>query len=192
MSIRITYFVHGTTKDNENGIATGQLPGELSELGIEQARELGMNIEGNPFDAVFSSDLQRAVDSARFAFGNRHEIIYDQRLREINYGDWNGKSDSFKDRMTDFIDTQFPNGESYQDVKNRMRSFLDEMKETYDQKHIAIVAHQSPQLALESICNGKTLQQAIDTDWRKTSNWQPGWMYILRKSGPPASPERVR
>ena len=181
MSIRITYFVHGTTKDNENGIATGQFPGELSELGIEQSRELGMSIKGKPFDAVFSSDLQRAVDSARFAFGDRYKIIYDQRLREINYGDWNGKPESFKNKLTDYIEQFFPNGESYQDVENRMRRFLDEIKQTHDDNHhIAIVAHQAPQLALEVICNGKTWEQAISLDWRKTNSWLPGWEYCIR------------
>lgn len=37
MSTKITYFVHGTTTDNEQDLATGWLPGELSGKGIEQA-----------------------------------------------------------------------------------------------------------------------------------------------------------
>ena len=41
MSVKITYFVHGTTTDNEQDLATGWAPGELSELGKEQAKDLG-------------------------------------------------------------------------------------------------------------------------------------------------------
>jgi alpha-ribazole phosphatase/probable phosphoglycerate mutase len=46
--------------------------------------------------------------------------------------------------------------------------------------HIAIVAHQAPQLALEVIAKGKTWEEAIKTDWRKTGAWQPGWIYEIK------------
>jgi hypothetical protein len=39
----------------------------------------------------------------------------------------------------------------------------------------------APQLALEVICNGKTLDEAIDTDWRNTKAWQPGWDYVVEQ-----------
>ena len=58
MSLTITYFVHGTTTDNERDIATGQAHGELSELGKKQAKELGRMIAKMRFDAVFCSDLK--------------------------------------------------------------------------------------------------------------------------------------
>ena len=45
MPVKITYFVHGTTTDNEQGLATGWAPGELSELGRQQAKDLGGLIE---------------------------------------------------------------------------------------------------------------------------------------------------
>lgn len=76
-------------------------------------------------------------------------------------------------------DSPFPNGESYQDVKQRIQTFLDFLKAEYDGKHIAIVAHQAPQLALEVLCNNKTWKEAFETDWRRTKTWKPGWEYIL-------------
>jgi broad specificity phosphatase PhoE len=178
MSLQITYFVHGTTTDNENGIATGWNPGELSELGIKQSKELGETVKDSHFDAVFCSDLKRAVDSAKLAFKS-HKVVRDERLREINYGDYNGHEESFKDNLKDYFNQPFPNGESYKDVENRIRNFMDFLKENYNNKHIAIVAHQAPQLALEVIANNKTWEQAIDQDWRKTGNWQPGWGYRI-------------
>lgn len=63
------------------------------------------------------------------------------------------------------------------DVENRTRSFLNDVEHYYKDKHIAIVAHQAPQLALEVIVNHKTWEQAIADDWRKTGAWQPGWIY---------------
>ncbi len=181
MAVRITYFVHGTTTDNEQKLATGWLPGELSELGREQAAQLGEQVADKQFDVVFCSDLQRAVDSAELAFGGKYEIVQDDRLRECNYGDMNGTSaTAFKDNMGDFVDTPFPNGESYRDVEARMDSFVDFLWENYDGKHIAIVAHQAPQLALDVLLRGRTWQQAIAEDWRKTHAYQPGWAYEVK------------
>lgn len=180
MSVSITYFVHGTTTDNEQDIATGWLPGELSEVGKEQAKKLGDQIADKHFDVVFCSDLQRAIDSAELGFGRKYEIIQDERLRECNYGDMNGKSaTSFKNKMGDFVNAPFPNGESYKDVEARLAGFVDFLRTNYDGKHIAIVAHQGPQLALDVLLRGKTWQQAIDEDWRKKKAWQPGWEYEI-------------
>lgn len=177
MEVSITYFVHGTTTDNEKGIATGWLQGELSELGKEQARELGRLVAHKNFDVVFCSDLKRAVDSAQLGFAGKYPIIPDVRLRECNYGDFNGKPEEFKHDMVPFIDTPFPHGESYQDVETRMADFLKFLKEQHDGKHVAIIAHQAPQLALEVLLNHKTWEQAIKEDWRNTKTWQPGWEY---------------
>lgn len=177
MAVKITYFVHGTTTDNENDIATGWADGELSELGKTQSEELRQLVAGKKFDVVFCSDLKRAVDSANLAFGNKYKIIQDKRLREINYGDFNQKPDDFKDKLTGYIDNRFPNGESYKDIEKRIQNFLNFLKENYNDKHITIISHQAPQLALEVILNKKTWPQAIDQDWRKQKAWQPGWEY---------------
>ncbi len=179
-TVKITYFVHGTTTDNENGIATGWLPGELSELGKQQSTELAALIADKKFDAVFCSDLKRAVDSARLSFGTTATIKADSRLRECNYGDLNGGDEKkVKQMMEQCIDKPFPNGESYKQVEKRMREFIEFLRTTYCEKNIAIVSHQAPQLALEVILNRKTWLQAIQEDWRRKvpKQWQPGWEY---------------
>ncbi len=179
MAVRITYFVHGTTTDNQEHLATGWLPGELSEAGREQAQKLGEQAGDKHFDVVFCSDLQRAIESAQLGFGGRCQIIQDDRLRECNYGDLNGQPRTFKDNMDDYVDEPFPNGESYRDVEARMEDFLHFLAKGYDGQHVAIVAHQAPQLALDVLLRGKTWQQAIAEDWRKTKAWQPGWEYTV-------------
>lgn len=178
--IKITYFVHGTTTDNENEIATGWQPGELSKIGKEQARHLGVLVADQQFDTVFCSDLKRAVDSAQLGFGDKYRVVQDERLREANYGDYNSKKFDFKENLIDYINRPFPNGESYYNVEQRIRSFCDFLKVHYRDKHIAIVAHQAPQLALDVVLGGKKWEQAIDEDWRKTKAWQPGWKYQIK------------
>ena len=94
MPVKITYFVHGTTLDNIEHKSTGWLPGELSEKGIEQSQALKNQVNINEFDVVFCSDLKRAIDSAKYTFEGLKQIIQDERLRECNYGDLNGKDSS--------------------------------------------------------------------------------------------------
>ena len=180
MSVQITYFVHGTTTDNEAHISSGWYDVELSELGIQQSKELTKLTEDKQFDVVFCSDLKRAVDSAQLTWGDTYKIIQDERLRECNYGDYNAKSsDEVEPLQEQSITTPMPNGESYEMVKERIASFLSDVKRDYDGKHIAIVGHKAPQLALDVLLREMTWDQAFETDWRKTKSWQPGWEYNL-------------
>ena len=181
MAIEITYFVHGATTDNEKHLATGWAGGELSEKGIKQSKELGPLVADKHFDVVFCSDLKRAVDSANLNFPDR-EIIRDARLRECNYGDFTQQpSESFKADLAEWIDKPYPNGESYRDVEKRIADFLRFLKQNYQQKHIAIVAHEAPQPSLDVLLKNKTWPQAIAEDWRRTKCWQAGWEYNLQE-----------
>ena len=178
--VEITYFVHGTTIDNLNKKATGWLPGELSEKGKEQAKNLANIIKDDCFDLVFCSDLKRAIDSAHIDFYGRDiQIISDSRLRECNYGDLDGKDSSLV-VYSDHIYDSFPSGESLIDVENRIKNFIDYLIENYNGKRVAIVAHRAPQLAIEVLVNGYSWEEAIANDWRNTKDWKPGWKYIVK------------
>lgn len=69
MAIELVFETHSTTVDNEQGRATGWLPGQLSERGQAQARQLGRRRRDDGITAVFSSDLARAAQTASAAFG---------------------------------------------------------------------------------------------------------------------------
>lgn len=180
MPVKITYFVHGTTTDNEKDLSSGWNDVQLSELGKRQSTELTDKTAHYVFDAVFTSDLSRAYTSARLTWGDTYTIIQDGRLRECNYGDLNGKpSDEVEPLQEQSIITPMPNGESYEQVKARIADFLGDLKKKYDGQHIAIVAHKAPQLALDVLLKEMTWEQAFANDWRKTKHWQPGWEYTL-------------
>jgi broad specificity phosphatase PhoE len=182
MAIKITYFVHGTTTDNEKEISSGWSDVELSELGIKQSIALKEQTKDNEFDVVFCSDLQRAHHSAKLAWNGVYTIIPDARLRECNYGKLNGASSHIVEPMQEeeCITNRFPEGESYEDVKARIADFLEFLKKNYDGKSVAIVAHKAPQLSLDVLIKGKTWKQALAEDWRKTKAWKPGWEYELK------------
>ncbi len=173
--IHITYFVHGTTSDNEKEISSGWNSPELSALGYKQAEELKELTKGAEFDAVFCSDLKRAHDSSTIAWIGMYPVIDDDRLRECNYGTYNGKPSAIVEPLCEqMITEKFPKGESYEDVKARVADFLKFLKLHYDGKHVAIVAHKAPQLALDVLLKGYSWEQAFAEDWRKTKSWQPG------------------
>ena len=177
MKTRIIYFVHGTTYDNASKKCSGWKQVELNELGREQAIRLGETVKDMKFDVIFTSDLVRAIDSSNLAFPSDEKII-DSRLRECNYGDYDGASKELV-VYEDHISKPFPNGESLVDVEKRIREFLEEVKLEYSGKTIAIVAHRAPQLAIEVITKKNTWEEVIDNDWRKAGSWQPGWEYII-------------
>ena len=182
MSIKITYFVHGTTIDNEKEISSGWKDVELSDLGIKQSIDLKEQTKDKKFDIVFCSDLQRAHNSAKLTWGDLYTIIPDARLRECNYGKLNGAPSAIVEPMQEeeCIVGRFPEGESYEDVKNRVAEFLEFQKKNYDGKSVAIVAHKAPQIALDVLIKGNTWEQALANDWRKTKTWKPGWEYELK------------
>lgn len=178
MSIKLTYFVHGTTTDNENNISSGWKDVDLSAPGVKQSKELIKQINNKKFDAIFCSDLVRAVHSAGLTFGEN--IIIDPRLRECNYGTYNGQPSEIVEPMQEkSIEVPFPEGESYEDVKARISDFINFLKENYQNKEVAIVAHKAPQLALDVLLKGWTWEEAFKKDWRKVGKWQPGWEYII-------------
>jgi alpha-ribazole phosphatase/probable phosphoglycerate mutase len=181
--VQITYFVHGTTIDNEQGLSSGWKDCELSELGKKQSMELRSQTKDKKFDAVFCSDLKRAVESAKITWEGIYPIVQDKRLRECNYGNYEGTaSENVDAMMKSCIDKPFPDGESYRDVEKRIRDFLNDLSLKYPGKHIAIVAHRAPQLALDVILKRKTWEQAMKDDWRskEPKEWRPGWEYVLQ------------
>ncbi len=181
MSIKITYFVHGTTTDNEKEISSGWSDVGLSELGVKQSIDLKDKIRDKKFDVVFCSDLKRAVDSTKLIFEGIVPIVPDARLRECNYGKYNGQPSIIVEPMQEkMITERFPDGESYEDVKARIADFLEFLKKNYDEKSVAIVAHKAPQLTLDVLLKGKTWEQAFAEDSRKTKSWQPGWDYVIK------------
>lgn len=67
------------------------------------------------------------------------------------------------------------------DVEKRIEDFCNYLLENYNGKHIVIVAHKAPQLAFQVLTQGKTWEEAINQDWRKTKSWRPGLEYIVNK-----------
>jgi broad specificity phosphatase PhoE len=177
VAVALVYETHSTTTDNEQGVATGWLPGELSERGRELASELGSRRRGDGIDVVFTSDLRRAVETVEIAFrGSEIPIRQDARLRECNYGELNGMPlGRLEQERLQRVNHPFPGGESYLDVVERTRSFLAKLLRHHDGRRLLLVAHSANRWALDHLINGEVLDELIGRDFE----WQPGWQYEL-------------
>ena len=175
-AVELVYETHSLTVDNEAGIATGWLPGELSEHGREQARRLGER--RRDADAVYASDLRRAVETAEIAFGGTGIPVHlDARLRECDYGELNGRPAAEIDaaRRLRHVDEPFPGGQSYRDVVAATTAFLDDLVARHDGRRVVVVAHSANRWAIQHLLEGTPLEELVAAPFE----WQEGWVYRL-------------
>lgn len=174
MTVQLIYETHSISVDNERGIATGWLPGELSEEGRRLA--VGLGERRRDVDAVFSSDLRRAVQTVEIA-GLAAPHFQDWRLRECDYGELNGAPVDSLGPRRQRIDEPFLGGQSYRDVLELTRSFLADIKSLYDGRKVLVVAHSANRWSLEHLLGGGTpLEELVDAPFE----WQEGWHYELK------------
>lgn len=177
MAVAIAFETHSLTTDNEAGVATGWLDGQLSERGRALARELGRRRRHGGVEAVFASDLGRSVETVELAFGGSGVPVHlDARLRECDYGAWNGMPVSRLAReRTRRISRPFPGGESYLQVVDRVASFLEELAGDGDRARVVVVGHTATRWALDHLLAGAVLQEVVAAPFA----WQEGWSYAL-------------
>ncbi len=147
MKTTIIFVRHGETLHNSKKIICGHTDSTLSKKGKEQAKKVGLRFKDESIDVLFSSDSARAKQTA--AEIKKHHAIslgYDARLRERNYGTYEGKH--LNDWLKALSKTKTPfhkfkprRGESPEEVINRSLDFIDEMLRTHPGKSILLVAH---------------------------------------------------
>jgi broad specificity phosphatase PhoE len=168
-----------TSIDNEAKRASGHANVPLSTGGRQRAQELGQYYATKTLNAVFCSDLQRALLTSHIAFAGRGlPIVPDARLREYDYGDMTQYpvaqvEGEFPRRIKD----PFPNGESLLMVVQRMGAFLQDTWPDYNGKTIVIIGHRATRYGLEYWCNNASLEEIVHAPWP----WLdiPIWQYEL-------------
>ena len=144
---KIWFVRHAQSEYNKKHLFTGWHNPDLTEKGINVAKELKNDLSSVDFDYVFSSPLKRAAETASLIVDGHYEIKYDDRLKERSYGDWSGLNKSeIKDQIGEELflsarrgwSTKPPNGESLEDVSNRVSSFLESLPTS---GNILVVSH---------------------------------------------------
>jgi 2,3-bisphosphoglycerate-dependent phosphoglycerate mutase len=177
MSLQIVYETHSTTDDNENGVATGWLPGRLSAAGRQQAAELGQRRTADGIAAVFCSDLARAMQTADIAFGGTTiPVLADWRLRECDYGELNGSAaPALHPRRGAHVDVPYPGGESWRQAATRVSRFLQDLPLRWSGQRAVIIGHVATRWGLDHVLAGTPLEELAVAGF----DWQPGWEYTL-------------
>jgi broad specificity phosphatase PhoE len=175
MAVTLIYETHSTTVDNETGFATGWLPGQLSEQGILNARELGRRRRDDGIAAVFCSDLRRAVQTANVAFeGTGIPLFLDWRLRETNYGEQNGMPTTvLHAEKASRVYDPYPGGESWREAADRTLECLCDIAKRFDGKRVVVIGHAAQRYLLRTVFEAVPLEEAVDSPF----DWQEGWEY---------------
>jgi len=177
MAIQVVFETHSISEDNERGIATGWLPGRLSERGRALAAELGERRRHDGIQAVFTSDLARAVETATIAFAESPTPIFlDWRLRECDYGSLNGQpaAELHRDRPR-YLDQPYPGGESWRQAVERAGRVLADLRLRWEGGRVLIIGHVATRWALEHLLDHIPLENLIVADF----HWREGWEYEL-------------
>ncbi len=147
MKTRIIILRHGETVENISHIVQGQNPGKLTKQGIDQARRAGLRLRKEKIDIIYSSDLKRARDTTK-QIAKHHDVrvVYDKRLRERNFGMYEGKSRNIfmnaLKKSSKHIDIFKPRGgENRVDMERRSRDFFNGLLDKYPGKNILIISH---------------------------------------------------
>ena len=177
MTIQIVFETHSWSEDNEKGVASGWHHSRLSERGRGLARELGERRQSDRIQAVFTSDLERAAETAKLAFEHSAIPIFcDWRLRECDYGQGNGMQavELHQDRSR-YLDEPYPAGESWRQAIDRVGRLLGDLPLRWEDKRILIVGHVATRWALDHFLNGVPLEDLIEADF----GWREGWEYEM-------------
>ena len=129
MGLELWLVRHGETEHSRDGRMAGWIDVPLTSRGEEQARALRALLDGQAFDGVWSSDLQRAIASARLAWG---EPRADQRLREISFGSleneqWTSIDERHREALIRFAGFDAPGAETLEQARGRVDAFLADL-----------------------------------------------------------------
>lgn len=187
--MRLILVRHGETKENATDVVQGQIPGELSRLGREQATAVGIYLAEESLDAIYSSDLERARHSARLALGEDCAgIVIDQRLREQSFGVFEGAPvrvllDEMRRQKADWITFDPATGETRAALHLRARAFFEEIAARHGGETVVIFTHYG-------IIN-VLLQDLIDGGNGRDYDVANGSVTVLRTDGPIVSAEII-
>jgi 2,3-bisphosphoglycerate-dependent phosphoglycerate mutase len=177
MTIEVVFETHSWSVDNDRGLATGWLPGALSERGRGLAKELGERRRDDGLAAVFCSDLARARETAEIAFdGSGLPLLLDWRLRECDYGQLNGAPATEVHAQRDaHLVKPFPGGESWTEALDRVGGFLHDLSRRWSGRRVLVIGHVATRWALDRLVSGQTLAELSAAGFA----WREGWEYRL-------------
>lgn len=147
--MKITLIRHIKTTAPK-GLCYGQTDVTLPLDFKNEHRKLADQLKNNTYDAIYASPLQRCALLAKEIAGE-HPIIYDDRLKELNFGAWENKMWKDIEKLSEskaffenYIQVSPPKGESFKQMIDRISGFIVDLKANHPKGNILIVSHGGP------------------------------------------------
>jgi broad specificity phosphatase PhoE len=149
---------HGETDWNRERRLQGSTDVPLNDLGRSQARQLAAELEDVELAAIFSSDLQRASETAEIVAAAKGLRVQTERgLRERSFGSWEGLTrDEIAER---FPDLEHHDGESDDVVRRRVLAVMHRIVASHPEGNVLVVSHGSALNALWHQASGQRLER---------------------------------
>ncbi|WP_455684304.1 histidine phosphatase family protein [Thomasclavelia sp.] len=162
MSLYVTR--HGETDYNVENLVCGISEAILTKRGIEQAENLAVKLKMIDYKYLYVSPLQRALDTAKYADKKNLTIMVEPRLKEINFGIYEGVHRKCKEFLVNKnnLAYRYPGGESFIELCKRVYEFLDKIKEEATSNDVLLVCHGAVCRAIHSYFNDMTNEEIFN------------------------------
>ncbi len=160
------YLIRHTAPLVQKGICYGQSNLDVTETFVQEATII-KNVVPINIETVYSSPLQRCSKLADYVFTNK-KIIHEPKLMELNCGNWEMQhwdeipKHEIDPWMTDFVNIQIPNGESYVMLYNRIVETFEKIASKHQNEAVAIVAHGGVLRSILSYITNTPLQNSFE------------------------------
>lgn len=165
--IKFTCIRH-TSVNVRSGICYGQTDVPLAASYAEEMEAVARQLDSVCVDLVFCSPLSRCRQLASRLFP-KHEIRFDDRLKELHFGQWENKDweEIFRTGegrywMDHYLEVPCPGGESYPEFRERVESFLDELPDD-DTGNVALITHGGVIRLVKSILEDLSMEEVFAT-----------------------------
>lgn len=192
--MKLLFTRHGEVESNIRDLFNGNVDDNLLDSGKVQANKLGefMSKKGYELKEVISSEKKRAIQTAEIISKHMNyesRIVIDSRINELDFGIFDGKSfefvkenysDIYQARKNDKFNFRIPEGESYQDLSNRLEFFLYDLLDKFrNGEVIFLVTHATTIKMLIHLLTNKTLEQVEENHYSNTCFFE----YDISKNG---------
>lgn len=172
---KIFFIRHCEAEGNTRGLLQGRSDSDISGNSAKQLDLVSLRLRNEPFDAMYSSPLKRAYKTAQ-AINRYHglPIHTDERLIEIDMGEWEGKSWTSIEHLDPAMlkvwyenpgDFQAPGGESIRQVCKRMWDAVNDICQHHPDQTVCVVSHGCAIRSFLCRALGKNIDQLNDIPW---------------------------
>ena len=169
------FFLRHTSLDVSQDVFYGQTDLDVSSSFEKELKKIKLKLQDENILLdklkVFSSPLKRCV---KLANSLTNQIILDERIMELNLGDWEMKpkqsidSKLIKEWEDNMMTFKIPNGETNQDFLHRLKKFLDQI--LIMNEDVFIVAHAGSINGMLSLLTGQSFDKLLKNYWEKLSH----------------------